>query len=407
MILKKGVLMGEQNYSCMTHLKCSLTGEKFNADRPQRISPKTGKPLLAQYDLNLASRTLTKNSLIERPANMWRYREVLPIRDKKNIISLGEGYTPLLRSERLGGYLGMKDLWIKDEGLNPTGSFKARGLAAAVSRAHELGIKAITMPSAGNAGGAMAAYASKAGIEANVFMPKDVPLANRIECEAYGANVTLIDGLITDCGNASAKAAEKYEIFDISTMKEPYRVEGKKTMAYEIIEQMGWSVPDVIIYPTGGGTGIVGIWKAIFEMQELRLIENKKPILISVQAEGCAPIFQAFSSGKKYATEFKNPKTIASGMRVPAAIGDFLVLEAIRESGGCVTVVSDESMVDSVRFIAQMEGIFAAPEGASTFSALKKLLDTGFITKDMSVVLMNTGSGLKYLDVMKSLSNTD
>jgi|TARA_B100002003_G_scaffold247760_1_gene279979 threonine synthase len=396
--------MGEQNYSCMTHLKCSLTGEKFDADRLHRTSPKTGKPLLAQYDLNLASRTLTKNSLIERPANMWRYREVLPIRDKKNIISLGEGYTPLLRSERLGGYLGMKDLWIKDEGVNPTGSFKARGLAAAVSRAHELGIKAITMPSAGNAAGAMAAYASKAGIGANVFMPKDVPLANRIECEAYGANVTLIDGLITDCGNASAKAAEKYEFFDISTMKEPYRVEGKKTMAYEIIEQMGWLVPDVIIYPTGGGTGIVGIWKAIYEMQELRLIENKKPMLISVQATGCAPIFEAFSSGKKFATEFKNPKTIASGMRVPAAIGDFLVLEAIRESEGCVTTVSDESMVDSVRFIAQMEGIFTAPEGASTFSALKKLLDTGFITKDMSVVLMNTGSGLKYLDVMKSLS---
>tara|TARA_B100001971_G_C18230970_1_gene563868 strand:- start:513 stop:1709 length:1197 start_codon:yes stop_codon:yes gene_type:complete len=396
--------MGEQNYSCMTHLKCSLTGEKFDADRLHRTSPKTGKPLLAQYDLNLASRTLTKNSLIERPANMWRYREVLPIRDKKNIISLGEGYTPLLRSERLGGYLGMKDLWIKDEGVNPTGSFKARGLAAAVSRAHELGIKAITMPSAGNAAGAMAAYASKAGIGANVFMPKDVPLANRIECEVYGANVTLIDGLITDCGNASAKAAEKYEFFDISTMKEPYRVEGKKTMAYEIIEQMGWLVPDVIIYPTGGGTGIVGIWKAIYEMQELRLIENKKPMLISVQATGCAPIFEAFSSGKKFATEFKNPKTIASGMRVPAAIGDFLVLEAIRESEGCVTTVSDESMVDSVRFIAQMEGIFTAPEGASTFSALKKLLDTGFITKDMSVVLMNTGSGLKYLDVMKSLS---
>jgi len=390
----------------MTHLKCSLTGEKFDADRPNRINPKTGKPLLAQYDLDLASRTLTKNSLIERPENMWRYREVLPIRDKKNIISLGEGYTPLLRSEHLGDYLGMKDLWIKDEGVNPTGSFKARGLATAVSRAHELGIKAITMPSAGNAAGAMAAYASKAGIDANVFMPKDVPLANRIECEAYGANVTLIDGLITDCGNASAKAAEKYDFFDISTMKEPYRVEGKKTMAYEIIEQMNWLVPDVIIYPTGGGTGIVGIWKAIYEMQELGLIKNKKPILISVQAAGCAPIFEAFSSGEKYAKEFKNPKTIASGMRVPAAIGDFLVLEAIRESSGCVTTVSDESMIDSVRFIAQMEGIFAAPEGASTFSALKKLLDTGFITKDMSVVLMNTGSGLKYLDVMKSLSNT-
>ena len=398
--------MGELNYSSMTHLKCSLTGEKFDADRPNRINPKTGKPLLAQYDLDLASRTLTKNSLIERPENMWRYREVLPIRDKKNIISLGEGYTPLLRSEHLGDYLGMKDLWIKDEGVNPTGSFKARGLATAVSRAHELGIKAITMPSAGNAAGAMAAYASKAGIDANVFMPKDVPLANRIECEAYGANVTLIDGLITDCGNASAKAAEKYDFFDISTMKEPYRVEGKKTMAYEIIEQMNWLVPDVIIYPTGGGTGIVGIWKAIYEMQELGLIKNKKPILISVQAAGCAPIFEAFSSGEKYAKEFKNPKTIASGMRVPAAIGDFLVLEAIRESGGCVTTVSDESMIDSVRFIAQMEGIFAAPEGASTFSALKKLLDTGFITKDMSVVLMNTGSGLKYLDVMKSLSNT-
>ena len=398
--------MGEQNYSCMTHLKCSLTGEKFDADRLHRTSPKTGKPLLVQYDLNLASRTLTKKSLIERPANMWRYREVLPIRDKKNIISLGEGYTPLLRSERLGGYLGMKDLWIKDEGVNPTGSFKARGLSTAVSRAHELGIKTITMPSAGNAAGAMAAYASKAGIGANVFMPKDVPVANRIECKAYGANVTLIDGLITDCGNASAKAAEKYKFFDISTMKEPYRVEGKKTMAYEMIEQMGWLVPDAIICPTGGGTGIVGIWKAIHEMQELRLIENKKPMLIAVQAVGCAPIFDAFSRKKKYATEVKNPKTIASGMRVPSAIGDFLVLEAIRESGGCVTVVSDDSMVDSVKFIAQMEGIFPAPEGASTFSALKKLLATGFITKDMSVVLLNTGSGLKYLDVMKSLRNT-
>ena len=388
--------------STLIYLECPLTGEKFEPDYPHRINPSNGKPLLAKYDYKIASKTLTKSNLSKRNPDLWRYREVLPIRDFSNIFSLGEGFTPLIKSNRLSSHLGLKNLWIKDESLNPTGSFKARGLAVAISRAYELGIRNITMPSAGNAAGAMAAYAAKAGMNANVFMPKDVPLANYMECKYYGANVELIDGFINDCGRISSELAEKNDLFDISTMKEPYRFEGKKTMAYEIVEQLGWSVPDVIIYPTGGGTGVVGIWKAMNEMQELGLIGSERPKIISVQAEGCSPIFNAFIKGKRFSEEFSNPNTLASGMRVPSAIGDFLVLDAVRESGGKVMVVSDKSMIKSVELLSQFEGIFSAPEGGATLSALQKLIITGEISNDMNIVLMNTGTSLKYIEAVNA-----
>ena len=387
--------------SSLSHLLCPLTSEKFDPDYPHRLNPSTGRPLLVKYNLEIASKTLTKNNLKFRPPTMWRYQEVLPLRNPKNIISLGEGFTPLLKLKRLGKLLGMKNLWLKDESLNPTGSFKARGLSSAISRAYELGIRDITMPSAGNAAGAMSAYAAKAGMNAHVFMPKDVPIANYIECDYYGANVHLVEGFINDCGKASADHAEKFNLFDISTMKEPYRVEGKKTMAYEIVEQLNWEVPDVIIYPTGGGTGIVGIWKAMDEMENLGLIDNKRQKLVSVQAEGCSPIYDAFIKKEKFSKEIPYPKTIAAGMRVPSAIGDFLVLNAINESGGIVVKVSDESMLNSIKLLSKFEGVFSAPEGGSTLSALEKILDSNYISRDMKIILMNTGTSLKYIESVK------
>jgi len=331
---------------------------------------------------------------------MWRYREVMPVIDPANIVTLGEGFTPLMHAKRLGKHLGMKSLLIKDEGVNPTGSFKARGLSAAVSKALELGQMKLTMPSAGNAAGAMAAYAASAGMEAHVYMPKDAPMANQIECVAYGAKLNLVDGFITDAGRISGEAAEKYGLFDVSTLKEPYRVEGKKTMGYEIVEQLDYEVPDVIIYPTGGGTGIVGIWKALDEMEQLGWIGSERPRMICVQAEGCSPLVDAYKAGKEFAEPFKNPSTLAAGMRVPAAVGDFLVIRAVRESGGTALTVTDDEMVQSVRDMSEYEGIFPAPEGGATLSALRHLLESGEVAHDERVVLLNTGSALKYLDVL-------
>ena len=389
--------------SHLSHLECPLTGETFDADYPHRTNPSNGKPLLARYDLDAARATLTPNSMLGRVPSMWRYREVLPLSDTSKVISLGEGWTPLIPAQRLAPGLGMDRLFVKDEGINPTGSFKARGLSAAISRAHELGKSKFTMPSAGNAAGAMSAYAAARGLEAHVFMPKDAPEANIAECLAFGADVELVDGYITDAGARSAEAAEANGWFDVSTLREPYRVEGKKTMGYEIVEQLGYEVPDVIIYPTGGGTGIVGIWKALDEMEALGWLGRERPRMISVQAEGCAPIAAAFDAGLEFAEPFANPSTLAAGMRVPAAIGDFLILRALRESGGTAVTVTDAEMVAGVRELASLEGIFAAPEGGATLAALKKLLDSGSIDPAERVVLLNTGNAYKYLDMMPRL----
>jgi len=348
--------------------------------------------------------TLTKESLASRRPDLWRYREVLPVEDDNNIVSLGEGWTPLLRANRLSRRAGIQDLFIKDESQNPTQSFKARGMATAVSMAKELGAKKLAVPSAGNAAGALAAYAARAGLKSFIFMPRDTPRANVVECEQTGAHVTLMDGLITDCGAEVARRKEKEGWFDVSTLKEPYRVEGKKTLGYELAEQMEWRLPDVIIYPTGGGTGLIGMWKAFDEMERMGWIRGKRPRMVTVQAEGCAPIVQAFEEGNRFADEFPNAATTASGLRVPKAIGDFLILDALRASGGTAITVTDEELIAAVREIGAVEGVFCAPEGAACLPALRKLIDSGQVTENDRVVLFNTGSGVKY---MESFSATD
>lgn len=388
-----------QVLSRITHLECSLTGVSYGHLIPQRLSS-AEKPLFARYDLEKAAETLTKIAMKDREPNMWRYREVMPVINPVNIITLGEGFTPLRHAKRLAEHLGIDSLLIKDEGVNPTGSFKARGLSAAVSKALELRQTRLTMPSAGNAAGAMSAYAAAAGMEAHVYMPKDAPLANRIECVAYGADLNLVDGFITDAGRISMEAAEEFGLFDVSTLKEPYRVEGKKTMGYEIVEQLDFEVPDVIIYPTGGGTGIIGIWKAFDEMETLGWIGAERPRMVCVQAEGCCPLVNAYNKGEEFADPIPNPSTLAAGLRVPAAVGDFLVIRAVRDSGGTALTVSDEQMVSSVQDMARLEGIFPAPEGGATLSALTLLLDSGEVNRDDRIVLLNTGSALKYLDVL-------
>ncbi len=324
----------------------------------------------------------------------------MPVIDDANIITLGEGCTPLLKADRLARATGLNEVYIKDEGVNPTGSFKARGLGAAVSKAKELGQTRLTMPSAGNAAGAMSAYAAAGGMEAHVFMPKDAPIANKMECQAYGAKLTLVDGFITDAGQMSQRAAEELDLFDVSTLREPYRAEGKKTMGYEIVEQLGFDVPDVIVYPTGGGTGIVGIWKAMDEMEQLGWIGSERPRMVCVQAEGCAPLVEAFRSGEEFAAPFPDPHTMAAGLRVPAAIGDFLVIRAVRKSGGTAVTVTDDEMVDGMVEMARSEGVFAAPEGGATLAALRNLVEDGSIQRDERVVLLVTGNAHKYLDVL-------
>lgn len=386
--------------SKLTHLECTLCDAEYDASELNRTCPEDGKPLYARYDLRAAAKTLTRKDLKGRPSNMWRYAEVMPVRTMSNVITLGEGWTPIVKAERLAKRVGMEHLLVKDEGVNPTGSFKARGLSAAVSKAKELGAIKITMPSAGNAAGAMSAYAAAGGLEAHVFMPADAPSANQIECAAYGAEVVLVDGYITDAGRISQEAASKHGYFDVSTLREPYRAEGKKTMGYEIVEQLDWQIPDVIIYPTGGGTGIVGIWKALAEMEELGLIGPERPRMVCVQAEGCSPIVNAYRQGERFAEPFPNPATLAAGMRVPAAVGDFLVIQAVIDSGGTAVTVTDEQMVQAVRNLAEDEGIFAAPEGGATLAALGSLLDSGWVKRDETVLLLNTGSALKYLDAL-------
>lgn len=362
------------------------------------LCEKCGKPLLVRYDLERAAGVLKKEELASRRADLWRYREVLPVRDDDNIVSLGEGWTPLLRADKLGKEVGIDELYIKDESQNPTQSFKARGMSAAVSMAKELGARKVAAPSAGNAAGALAAYAARAGLECFIFMPDDTPRANVVECEQTGAHVTLMRGLITDCGAEVARRKDAEGWFDVSTLKEPYRVEGKKTLGYELAEQLNWQLPEVIIYPTGGGTGLIGMWKAFDEMEEMGWIGSHRPRMVTVQAAGCAPIVRAFEEGKRFADEFPDAETVASGLRVPRAIGDFLILDALRESGGTAVAVSDDELIKATGEIGAAEGIFCAPEGAACLPALRKLLASGFVKKEERVVLFNTGAGVKYLE---------
>jgi threonine synthase len=382
----------------VTHLECAACGLSHEAQRLHNLCRECGKPLLVRYDLKQAARSLTKESLKGRRSDLWRYREVLPVENDKNIVSLGEGWTPLLRAERLGNELGLDALFIKDESQNPTQSFKARGMAAAVSMAKELRVQKLAVPSAGNAAGALAAYAACAGMECHIFMPRDTQRANVVECEQTGAHVTLLDGLITDCGAEVARRKDAEGWFDVSTLKEPYRVEGKKTLGYELAEQCDWQLPDVIIYPTGGGTGLIGMWKAFEEMEQMGWIDAKRPRMVTVQASGCAPIVRAFVEGKRFADEFANASTVASGLRVPRAIGDFLIIDALRESGGTAVAVSDEELLAAVREIGALEGVFCAPEGAACLPALRKLLADGTVKAEEQIVLFNTGAGVKYLE---------
>ncbi|HEX4277295.1 MAG TPA: threonine synthase [Bryobacteraceae bacterium] len=379
----------------MTHLECSVCNRNFEAGKRWNLC-ECGGPLLVRYNLARLRESWSLDSFASAPDSMWRYAPALPVQHARSIVSLGEGMTPLLAVPRTGARIGAADLLLKDDGLNPTGSFKARGLSCAISMCVELGIGKVAIPSAGNAASALAAYAAAAGIEAHIFMPQDVPQANFIECKAYGAKVTLVDGLISDCGRIVAERAPQEGWFDISTLKEPYRIEGKKTMGYEVAEQMGWELPDAIFYPTGGGVGLIGMWKAFDEMEKLGWIGSRRPKMIAVQAEGCAPIVRAFEQGEERSTFFDNAHTIASGLRVPKALGDFLVLEAVRASNGTAIAVSDDEMLDAGIQLASDEGIYAAPEGAACISALEKLLASGFLKATDRIVIYNTGSGLKY-----------
>jgi threonine synthase len=388
------------------NLECSFCHREYEPGRLRNVCTECGKPLLVRYDLKRIAKFMTRQSLFARRADIWRYRELLPVRREDNIVTLGEGWTPLLHAKTLGESLGLSELYVKDESLNPTQSFKARGMSVAVSMAKELGAKKLAAPSAGNAAGALAAYCAHARIGAYLLMPSDTPRANIIECEVTGAHVRLIDGLITDCGAEVARLKESEGWFEVSTLKEPYRVEGKKTLGYEIAEQLSWTLPDVIIYPTGGGTGLIGMWKAFDELQQLGWIGEKRPRMISVQAAGCAPIVRAFEKGDRFAEEFENAATVASGLRVPKAIGDFLILDAIRESGGTAVAVTDEELIAGAKELARSEGIFASPEGGACVPAVRQLLARGELKPDERVVLFNTGSGIKYLELFETRSKS-
>jgi len=383
----------------VVELECSACGKKYDANVEQHLCT-CGKPLLARYDLRRAAATLTLENLKTRPRTLWRYAEVLP---NDPPISLGEGMTPLVHAERLGasircGSEGLRRLFIKDEGLNPTGSFKARGMTAAVSRAKKLGAKALAAPTAGNAGGALAAYAAAAGIPAVIVMPADTPSANVMECQAFGAKVVKLNGLISDCGKYVAEHKDREGWYDVSTLKEPYRVEGKKTMGYELWEQFAGKLPDVIVYPTGGGVGLIGMCKAFDEMQEMGWIGEERPRMVAVQAEGCAPIVRAWEAHQTSAQFFPNAATVASGLRVPGPLGDLLILRMLRQTKGTALTVTDEEMLQAGRELASLEGIFAAPEGAATAIAARKLAATGWIKPEETVVLFNTGTGYKYAE---------
>jgi threonine synthase len=379
--------------SAFAHLTCTRCGAQYERDRRVNVCTACGAALFARYH----PRRLDRDAASERPRTIWRWSEMMPVEDPSNIVTLGEGGTPMLAARRLGAGAGFSDLWIKDESGNPTGSFKARGLSAAVSKAKELGYTKIALPTAGNAGGAASAYAARAGMECHVFMPEDTPAPFRIECERYGAKVTLVKGLIDDCGRLVAEAAGRQGWHDVSTLKEPYRVEGKKTMGYELAEDFGWELPDAILYPTGGGTGLIGMWKAFDEMEEMGWIGGKRPKMFAVQAEGCAPIPKAFAEGRETSEKFPNAHTYASGLRVPKPFADYLILRYVRASGGVAIAVTDDEMRRACDEIGAAEGIFAAPEGGAAWAGAKLLQSAGRLDSRERVVLLNTGSGFKYI----------
>ncbi len=379
----------------VTHLEGAIDGERLPADRVQTLH--RDRPIWVRYDLDAVGRALTKDNLRDRPPTLWRYRELLPVADDAAITSLGEGMSPLLPAMRLGEKLGAKNLWIKDESQLPTGSFKSRGLAMAISMARQFGVRRVALPTAGNAGGAAAAYAARAGMECYVFMPQDTPAINQYECQLAGARTFLVNGLITDCGRLVREGKDRMGWFDLSTLKEPYRIEGKKTMGLELAEQLDWKLPDVILYPTGGGTGLVGMWKAFDELAALGwLASDKRPRMVSVQSDGCAPIVRAFDSGEKHAEPLANAATIASGIRVPAAVGDFMILDAVRQSGGTAIAVEEARIREWMQLAVRSEGISVCPEAAACVGAFEKLLATGWIKPHEQVVLFNTGAAQKY-----------
>jgi threonine synthase len=381
----------------ISYLECTRCGEHLSADRSQNVCPKDGGVLYARYDLANLKGKLRPQDLRGRVASMWRYAEVLPeLEAGEKPVTLGEGFTPMLPSREYA------NVYIKDEGLNPTGSFKARGMSAAITMARHYGLKKLAAPSAGNAGGALAAYAAAAGLEAHIFMPKDVPIANRMECDYFGAHVTLVDGLISDCGRMVAERKEQEGWFDVSTLKEPFRVEGKKTMGYEVAEQLGWKLPHAIIYPTGGGVGMIGMWKAFDEMEQLGWIGFERPKMITVQVAGCAPIVKAWEEGKSASEMWASASTFAAGLRVPKAYGDYLILKILKESSGTAVAATDEEILAATRHWASAEGVFAAPEGAASLVAYEKLRASEFFRPEDTVVLFNTGSAYKYLDMMEA-----
>lgn len=391
--------------SFVSHLEAAIDGTKLPHDRIQTMHE--GRPLWVRYDLDAVGRAVDPRRIAARPPTLWRYRELLPLPAEEEPVTLGEGMSPLLPARRLGKMLGLENLWIKDESQLPTGSFKSRGLAMAVSMARHFGIRRLAIPTAGNAGGAMAAYAARAGIEAFVFMPTDTPLVNRIECVQMGARVYLVDGLINDCGAIVRNGIEPMGWFDCSTLKEPYRIEGKKTMGLELAEQCDWKLPDVILYPTGGGTGLIGMWKAFDELHALGwLASEQRPRMVAVQSDGCAPIVRAFESGQRFATPWKDATTIAAGLRVPSAIGDFMILDAVRESGGCAVAAEESRILEAMRLAMSTEGISLCPEAAACVLAAESLLSEGWIKPHERVVLFNTGAATKYVETVSAVPPT-
>ncbi|AWU97031.1 threonine synthase (plasmid) [Azospirillum ramasamyi] len=379
----------------VTHLECAYTGERYEADTVHNLS-RAGKPLLVRYDLNGVKQALTKSALSERPQDLWRYRELLPVRKVEDIVSLGEAVTPLVPLSRLAKKLGAAELLVKDEGRLPTGSFKARGLVMAVSMAKSFGITHMAMPTNGNAGAALAAYATRAGIRTTIFCPADTPEVNVSEIELQGATVYRVNGLIDDCGKIVGEGKAKVGWFDVSTLKEPYRIEGKKTMGLELAEQLGWEVPDVIFYPTGGGTGLIGMWKAFDELEAIGFIGSKRPRMVAVQAAGCAPMVRAWEQGEEHAPHWEDAHTVASGIRVPQAVGDFLILRAVRESGGFAIAVPDDAIQAALNEVAREEGFLLCPEGAATYAAYRQALADGRVGRDERAALFNCATGLKY-----------
>lgn len=386
----------------LTHLECSACQARYDAGKPWNLC-QCGAPLLVRYDLAAARQGWSREWLASGPSSMWRYAPVLPVSQPGALVTLGEGWTPLVKARGFGASLEMENLWLKDEGLNPTGSFKARGLSCALSMCKELGIGKVALGSAGNAASATAAYAAAAGIEAHIFMPADVPQANYIECKSFGARVTLVDGLISDCGRMVAERKDAEGWFDMNTLKEPYRIEGKKTMGYEVAEQFRWRLPKAILYPTGGGVGLIGMWKAFEELEALGWTAGERPRMIAVQAEGCAPVVRAFEEKKDRCEFWQNASTVAAGLRVPKPLGDALILKAVRESGGTCVAVSDRAALEAGAKLARLDGVFAAPEGAACFAALGHLIETGQIQRDDDVLVYNTGAGLKYLEAYSTL----